>query len=436
MLHRALYGAVTIGAFVAAGLLSAGCSKSSSTGPSGGGTGGVVTVAGKVIGTNGQGVTGVPVYVTGKTSTNTDASGNFSIAGVTTPYDITVVDATNKRAIVYKGLSRSDPTLTFFGSTPGTQHHGTINGKVSGGTFTPNEGASDIARVAFGSTETSSSINTSAGGLFGPLTVSWYGPTVTTGNLYALQYTADANGLPVASGFKGYGTRTGIAVNDGSTLTNQFDTLQTVGTNQFTGTVTVPSGYTLAVKTLTVRISSTASISLFNDNTANAALSYYTPAIGGASLLLGAYALKSGTEAVYFKTGIATAATGVAVTMVAAPELSLPVNAATGVDTTVTFSWTPMTGGIHLVEFAGGANPTYYVVTTGTSATIPNLKALGLGLPSAGTYQWSVEAFGPFASADDAAASSGFLGPLTNPALLTSDVFLGISTARTFTTAP
>ena len=76
------------------------------------------------------------------------------------------------------------------------------------------------------------------------------------------------------------------------------------------------------------------------------------------------------------------------------------------------------------------------MVTTGTSATIPNLKGLGLGLPSAGSYQWSVEAFGPFATTDAAAGSAGFFGAFPNQALLTSDVFIGISTARTFTTAP
>jgi hypothetical protein len=437
MLNRALASVFTIGVFVAGGLIDGGCSKSSSTGPAGGGSGGLVTVAGKVIGQNGQGVAGVPVYVTGKSSTNTDANGNFSITSVTTPYDITVVDATNKRALVYKGLSRPDPTLTFLGSSPGTARHGTINGKISGGTFTPNQGASDVTRVVFASTETSAGINTAVSGIFGPLNLTWYGPTVTTGNLYALQFTTDGSGFPVASGYKGYGIRSGIAVNDGSTLTNQFDTLQTVGTTQFTGTLTVPSGYTLALKSLSVRVSPTTLISILSDPTANAALSYYTPAIAGASLVLSLSATNAGAQALYFKNGIATGATGSAITMVAAPGLSLPVTAATGVDTTVTFSWTAMTGGIHLIQFQGGAgNPTYLVLTSGTSATIPNLKGAGLGLPSTAAYQWSVIGIGPFGSADDAAGATGFLGTISNQALLTSDAFIGISTARTFTTAP
>ena len=434
MLKRAFIAVVTIGALCAAGVMEWGCSKSSSTEPAGAGS--VVTVAGKVIGQNGQGVGNVPVFVTGKPSTNTDANGNFSIASVSTPYDITVVDGTNKRALVYKGLTRQDPTLTFLGSSPGTARHGAVNGKISGGAFTPNQGASDVTKVVFASTETSAGLNTAANGIFGPINLTWYGPTVTTGNLYALQFTTDGTGFPIASGYRGYGTKSGIAVNDGSTLTNQFDTLQSVGTSQFTASVTVPSGYSLVQKSLSVRVSQTTLIAILSDATLNAAVSYYTPSIAGASLVLSVQASKSGAQAIYFKNGLATGATGAAIGIVAAPDLSLPVSGASGVDTTVTFSWTAMTGGIHLIQYTSTGNPTYQVLTVGTSATIPNLKGQGLGLPSGATYQWSVVGIGPFASSDDAAGSSGFLGALTNPALLTSDAFLGVSGARTFTTAP
>ena len=418
-------------------LFGGGCSKSGSTGP-GTGAGQVITVTGKVVGSNGQAVASVPVVVPGQPSTNTDAGGNFSIANVTTPYDISVVDATNKQALVYKGLTRTDPTLLFFGSTPGTSHSGNISGKISGGDFTPNQPATDVTRVAFGSAETNNSTTTAANGTFGAIGLNWYGPTATTGSLYALQFAVDAMGFPVASGYKGYGVRSGIAVNDGSTLTNQFDTLQTVTTSQFTGTVTVPSGYTLAEKVVYARVPS-AAILLFNDAGTNTALSYFTPGISGATLVLGAEAIKTGGgTALTWKNGLATGATGVSINIVTPPEVSLPVNAATGVDTTVTFSWTGMAGGVHLVIFTGtGSTPTYYVLTAATSATIPNMKPLGLGLPSATAYKWQVYGFGPFGSIDAAAGTAGFItGLIGVPVAATGDAFVGISAQRTFTTAP
>jgi hypothetical protein len=127
----------------------------------------------------------------------------------------------------------------------------------------------------------------------------------------------------------------------------------------------------------------------------------------------------------------------VPVNIVTPPEVSLPVNAATGVDTTVTFSWTAMAGGVHLVVFTGtGSTPTYYVLTAGTSATIPNMKPFGLGLPAATAYKWQIYGFGPFGSVDAAAGSAGFITAISVPLAATGDVFVGLSAQRTFTTAP
>jgi hypothetical protein len=420
-----------------------GCMKNSSTGPApGGGPGGVggpVSITGHVIGQNGQPVDGVPVFVTGTPSTNSDGSGSFTIANVTTPYDLSIVDATSKSALVYKGLTRTDPTILFVGATPGAPHNGSASGAISGGTFTPNEGASDQTTVVFSSPEATGSTATAAGGAFGPITLAWFGPTVTTGTLYALQVTLDGGGIPIASGYRGYGVRSGIAVNDGSTLNNQFDTLKALSTNQFTGAVSVPAGYTLAAKVLFARLTQTAIISLLADVSPNPALSYYTPGIPGATLLLGTEIIKAGGgKEIQWENGMGTGATNVSVAMVGPPELSLPVAAATGVDTTVTFSWMPMTGGVHLVLFGGGVGtPTYYVLTAGTTATIPNMKPFGLGLPSSAPYTWSVIGLGPFASVDAACGSASFIAWLRTPPVLASgEVLVGQSADRPFTTAP
>ena len=97
-----------------------------------------------------------------------------------------------------------------------------------------------------------------------------------------------------------------------------------------------------------------------------------------------------------------------------------------------------MTGGVHLVVFQGGAGaPSYYVLTSGTSATIPNMKPFGLGLPVSTSYSWFVFGFGPFATVDAAAGSAGFITALLGvPVAATGDVYYGQSASRTFTTAP
>jgi hypothetical protein len=271
------------------------------------------------------------------------------------------------------------------------------------------------------------------------MSLTWSGPAVTTGALYALQFTVDGGGFPVASGYRGFGIRSGIAVVDGTTLNNQFDTLHSVSTNQFTGTVTVPSGYTLLATVAYVRVSPTSLIQLIADTSPGTTVSYYTPGIPGASLLLGAQIVRAGGgTGIIWKNGIATASTGIPIEPGVPPEVSLPVNGATGIDTTVPFSWTPMTGGVHLVKFQGSAgNPAYYILTAGTSVTIPNMSPFGLGLPPAALYRWSVLAFGPFYGVDAAAGLAGFVAGLTGPPVAsTGDVFVGQSATRSFTTAP
>jgi hypothetical protein len=414
-----------------------GCSKSSSTGPSGGGAGSVVTVSGKVINIRGTIVAGIPVVVTGLPSTNTDANGNFSIPNVTTPYDIAVVDGTTKNAIVFRGLTRSDPTLVFVNTLIAVGHTGSISGKVSGGDFTPNQGASDVTQIAFGSPETGSAATTAAGGTFGPMSVTWYGPTVTTGNLYALQIQNDANPPNFPLTYKGYGVRSGIAVNDGSSLTNQFDTLQAVGTGQFTATVSLPAGYAFTQKTLFLRLSPYALLPLVAEITAPTSLTYNTPTVAGASLLLGIRAQNGAAISYAYKVGLSTGATGVAVSVPAAPGLSLPINGATAVDTTFTFSWTAFSGGIHVFYMRSPGNPTYYVLTAGTSTKIPNLKSIGLPLPVSALYNWQVVGFAPFASADEAAGPAGFYAAGSgSPYGLTADASAASSVPWTFTTAP
>ena len=54
---------------------------------------------------NSQPVASVPVLVSGKTSTNTDASGTFTVTSVTVPYDVTVIVAASQGALMYKGVS-------------------------------------------------------------------------------------------------------------------------------------------------------------------------------------------------------------------------------------------------------------------------------------------------------------------------------------------
>lgn len=411
------------------------CSKSdSSTGPGSGGTGSVVTVTGRVIGINNQPVSAVPVLVAGIPSVNTDANGAFSIVGVTTPYTITVIDGTNKQAIIYRGLTRTDPTLMFFGSTPGAAHTGTIAGKIFPSTNYP-EPAGRRTRVALVTPEVVTTATAVAATGVYTMNVNWNGPTPTVGTIYALQWDYDAlTTLPTA--YRGYGLLSGVSLSSSGNLTNVNDTLSVVTPASLSGNVTVASGYTLGSKSLSLRLGGTGSLALLTDATPTTSITYVTPNISGATLLLAATATKAGAGTAFaFKPNLAPNASAITVNVPQAPELSLPVDAATGVKTSTPFSWTPFAGGVHMLYINGPAGqPDYLILTTATGDSIPNLASAGLGLPAATGYTWQVYGFAPFASVDAAAGTTGFVGGITGAA--TADGSYAITVARTFTTAP
>src|SRR4051812_7107069 len=93
------------------GLAVGGCGGSEATGPTIG-----LTIDGRLLSTDGTAVPGYTVLI-GSHNATTDTAGRFSIAGVTAPYDVTVIPAVPAEDFigVYQGLSRTDPVLPFLG---------------------------------------------------------------------------------------------------------------------------------------------------------------------------------------------------------------------------------------------------------------------------------------------------------------------------------
>ncbi len=394
-----------------------------------------ITVAGTVIGINLQPVASAPVVITsGSTnlSTTTNASGAFSVAGVTPPYDATVVTGGN-RSLTYKGLTRTDPTLIFLGVSPGASRSASLSGTVSGGAGFP-EPANHVTKTAFGSPEALDNATAAPDtGAYNMGTVSWSGPTTTTGNIHALQWLFDAtNFLP--TDYKGYGQKLNVALSDGGAFASQNVTMSGVSEAAISGSVTLPAGYNLASKRMSVGFADGSLIEVLSDFGASANFTYTTPNVTGATIQMRIATVNAaGTRVVTTKPGLAVNATGVSITLPAGSDLSLPPNAATNVNNSTTFSYTPFSGGVHFVVFDGpGANPDYVVVTAAASTTIPNLSSVGLGLPPSKVYSWNVQGAAPFASVDAAAGPGGWLAVF----LGTAEGSRTASTNRSFTTAP
>jgi hypothetical protein len=399
----------------------------------------VITVTGKVVGQNGQSVASVPVVISTLPSVTTDANGSFTIPNVTVPYNVTVVNATTQTALVYIGLTRADPTLTFVGLYPPFSSSATLSGTVNGGDGFPQQ-LSHLLGISFISPESDWAVikNGPQNGAYS-LSPSWNGPITTTGIIHALQWQTDATTLlPIA--YKGYGTKAGVTLSNGGTFSAQNVTVTPIAATNFSGTVTAQTGYTLGDRYVST-IFGSQGLQILDDITvpsasSSATFNYITPNIAGATLRLSAYATKGAVNVFGFKNGLAVNANGVTLALPAGPEYTLPVSAATGVTTSTIFSWTAMANGVYVVQFAGPAGkPKYQIVTSATTTTIPDLASLGLGLPPGSSYSWTILAVAPIGSIDAAASAIGLVGPLTRTGV-TEGYICEEGSARTFVTAP
>jgi hypothetical protein len=378
-----------------------------------------ITVSGTVLAVNGIPVSGSSVVI-GTQSAITGSDGTFTIDNVTTPYDlISVVSTPSKLGVVYKGLTRTDPVILHMGLSPALPYSGTVSGNLS-------PAPAIKTYVAWGSPEVTKTSGNIAVNPYG-LSLSWLGPTSTTGTLHALKWHP-ASGLP--TGYDGYGTRTGVTVANSGSTTGQDISLTGVTSGNISGTITLPASYTLFGKAVNVAFDDGASIPIVADLTATTSFNYLTPASVSGTITLTVVATGTDGLSAVGKTGLDPSATGVALAPQTVPVLGLPADNGTGITTSTSFTWSAFTGGLHLVVFtpAVASDPTYSVLTVGTSTTIPDLSGEGLGLPTGGaSYDWSIIAVAPWASVD-AFAGDHVLIPSVDT------YYEAIGATRTFTT--
>lgn len=386
-----------------------------------------LTVNGTVIGTDGLPPDHVvSVIVSGNAPVTPATDGTFSVSGVVAPYDVTVIDGAGNAAIVYKQLSRPDPVLLGAALSRQLSNSASVSGTVSGDGF-PQTGSRYTA-VAVDRTGGGWQYWTAADGTFTVPNVSWAGSSAIATRIYALQYEVDSNGLP--SRYLGYASAS-MTLASGGTF-NESLGLVPVNASNITGAVHVPSAYTRTDRRMYLRFGDTFA-DYFDDASTSDGFSYLTPQAPEGDVLLEAVATKNGTKSIHC-TPAAFNASNVSLNLIPGPEVLLPTDGATQVDSQIQFSWTGFQGGAHLVIFApspGTAGPEVEVVTTATSATLPDLSAYGMSLPHGASYRWEVLGFAPLPTMD-AAASSDFLAQWTWE--YRHDFDQALSAVRSFTT--
>lgn len=370
-----------------------------------------ITVTGYVKDIDGEPIAGATVIIKGKAPTTTGAGGNFSVSNVTVPYEIRlIISGFQQSAVVYQGLTRSDPTLFYLTSTT-PMKSATISGTVP-----PAAGKTTMVFFVSGTKAWSTVANPTNGTYL--IFADWKGSTSSyTGNLQVLRWTSNPNGLPLQ--YDAYGSENNVTISNGGAFTNNnfvASDFTDPAEQNITGSITRPSSsYAIINKNLYLNFGN-AYISLSGESGVGLTdnFSYTVPSISGATFQIDVNATVSAIPnsriTLYSEKGISGGSTGINITLVSAPQLNLPTNNGIGIDTTSQFLWTKGSGaGINIVLILPmGQGPQFFIYTDGNSTNIPNLSPQGLGLPSNAFYQWNTVEISPISSID-AAASDSFI---------------------------
>lgn len=349
------------------------------------------TVNGTVLAVDGTPHSSVTVSIENKTAITTSA-GTFSIADVTSPYDVKLLKTESgfSNGVQYIGLNNFSPSLTlmtnpsnFLSSTIqitlpfslGANQHGAVF-------YSDNTNVFAVVQIQPGQSGTN-------------ITPTWTGPSTVNGTIYILIYTQ--LGLSISS-YDNYG-EVSFNINAGSTQTKNV-TMSEISTNPqesvVSGVVNAPTGYPEVSTTLNISPSK----GLYGGITIGSinpgfGFSHVAPVGLSSNLHLSVVALAQGPlgKTSAGKTFVQPGASGVQVNLSQGPDLNTPANNSSGIDTNTIFTYTPVTGaGLYQLIFASG-NRSFMVFTAGTSAVIPNFNPFGVGLGNNMNYSWSVTAY-------------------------------------------
>ncbi len=405
---QGLAGALAVAAALAAAACGGSSGSPSSSGSPDGSTsvdGGnntpvTVTVVGKVLAYDGRAGAFLPVMVNGA-KTSTDGSGNFSLGDVTAPYELVVLDATQKTAYVYQGLTRPNPiVLVFLAPSSTTTRTATITWSFTNFTTTAPP-AGQFADGQLGCAGSEVSVNCGVSGSVGTApyddTVNWAGPQSFRTTFYALQaYKSSRNVVTTFNRFGRYDGQVTEGQKNAAPIAFQAITSKVLG-----GTISVAPGSTLVNRTLGFVASGEQlyPFSFESEPTVGIAPSFTwaSPVVVGLDLCLTATSKKGDASVHATLAPVAPDNTAISLALPAPVEPVEPAANAVGVTGATTFAWSTFAGGTYSVSIAPSVpGPlSYAIYTDRTDAKLPDLSSLGYPLPKGVAFRWSVSAQAP-----------------------------------------
>lgn len=430
-------------------LLLSGCGSHTTTGDGGDNTPPSTTpptpttssVSGTVLDEANNPVANARVMVLGGSAqpVTTDSTGTFTLADVAATYDIAAANSTHTNAIVYQAVTLRSLTLhVTTGATPGT-NSASVGGTVSGGQ-TP-YGSLNAPAVSFQpqqSLAVASATANSSGNY--SMSATWNGPPSSlAGSIYAFQAVRSSAGS-VPTSFTGYGRRDNVTLLPSNVYGSQDVHLDSVASSTLGFGVVVPSGLSLLASQVVFTGQGDAFVPLIlQSSPSGISFSYAVPQVPQATFAVVLSASPGGysQQVSVVKTGLTAGTSNTTITLPALLQLNQPAHLSTNITRTTDFSWSGLSGGVHLLTLGKvSTTDTAYgvtVVTADTHTALPDLTALGMPLPANTSFAWSVQGQGPYASVDALLQRASSGAPLQYNA--THDSLRTVSDSRGFTTS-
>jgi hypothetical protein len=372
---------------------------------------GEIVVSGRVIDFFRRAVPDVPVTI-GGTTVATNAQGQFSIGGVTPPYDASLMLNTPRNGGVarygyrFEGLTREDPALQVYTGLPSRS--------ASSISIAYQDVILDDANLHYVIVAWSSPDGVFVRQGSGPteyvLEPSWAGPAATEGTIHALDTYKDvADEPPVA--YQAYQALP-LTVSDSQPASVGFNLAfdPTIVTGTISGIATHQGGADSSTNSVSLLFEDGTGMPLVEATPTGDAFSYFAPIIAGSSLVVAASDGIIAPYGVAHRGNLAVGQADVALTVPRPVNLSSP-QAGAPVTPSTFFSWSRLSQTAQTFLWHLEFDATYegmYVVTTRTAIELPQFPD-GFTVPPGTEVTWSVETHGDAPNVDAATGPNGYL---------------------------
>ncbi|HET8985260.1 MAG TPA: hypothetical protein VFN03_05830 [Trueperaceae bacterium] len=362
----------------------------------------------------------------------TDADGNFTLTGLSVPYDLAVWNQADEWVHIYEGLTATDllvaPAATALPSV--TSRSATVSGNLTGGVIPVAanqvvmvcaEGTDGIAIGCDTVLPTESAYSLSA---------QWFGPTTRAVRIHALQFQRDASGYP--TDYLGYTT---ADLNLADTVPAAANLDLGTAVSSVTVDVDVVSPVAIVATIAALQIGPGLAIPVAQVSSPAITHQFAMPVIDGAT-----YTFIAAVSIGQFGWQADVTSTTATVEVPDTLQLTAPADLAPGVTTSTSFTTSATSGPKTFMWNANGGGLAIGLTTMSSTTTIPDITPYGLALPANADFGWQAIGHGSD-STDDATASLydyynfTLMLTLASPGL-NGEGTVALSDSRGFTTAP